>query len=53
MNVLDWSIVFVYSVGMIAMSVYLGRKQASERDYYLGGNKISYWGIGIDRKSVV
>ena len=47
MNVLDWSIVFVYSVGMIAMSVYLGRKQASERDYYLGGNKISYWGIGI------
>ncbi|MFC1679935.1 sodium:solute symporter [Elusimicrobiota bacterium] len=47
MNFLDWSVVLVYVVAMIGMAVYLGRGQKDEKDYYLGGNNVSYWAIGI------
>ena len=47
MNGFDWSIIVVYMAGMIGMAVYLGRSQESEKDYYLGGNDVSYWAIGL------
>jgi SSS family solute:Na+ symporter len=47
MNYLDWLIIVVYGIGMIGMSVYLGKSQGSEKDYYLAGNDLSYWSIGI------
>ncbi len=47
MNGFDWTIIVVYMAGMIGMSVYLGRSQESEKDYYLGGNDVSYWAIGL------
>ena len=47
MNPLDWSVVAVYLMGMIFMSWYLGRNQADMQDYYLGGNDLSWWAIGI------
>ena len=47
MNALDWSVVSIYLVGMIALSWYLGRRQANAKDYYLGGNNLSWWSVGI------
>ena len=46
-NWLDWMIIGVYAVGLIALSVYLGRKQKDKNDYYLGGNEMSFWAIGL------
>lgn len=47
MNQLDWAIMILYLAGMIAMSWWLGRKQTDAEDYYLGGNNLSWWSIGI------
>ncbi|MHC4985817.1 MAG: sodium:solute symporter family protein, partial [Planctomycetota bacterium] len=40
MTPLDWIIVGVYMAGMIVMSVWVGRKQANQRDYYITGNRV-------------
>ncbi len=47
MNSLDWAIMIVYLAGMIVMSWWLGRKQTDSSSYYLGGNNLSWWSIGI------
>ena len=47
MNGFDWIIVVIYILAMIAMSMYLGRKQKTIKDYYVGGNNLSWWSIGI------
>ncbi|MFC1746170.1 sodium:solute symporter [Candidatus Riflebacteria bacterium] len=47
MNVLDWGIVVVYLAGMIYLSFHLGKKQTDMKSYYLGGNNLSWWSIGI------
>lgn len=47
MNSLDWIIMVVYMAGMIGMSWWLGRKQTDAGSYYLGGNNLSWWSIGI------
>jgi len=44
---LDWTIVVAYILAMIGMSVWLSRKQSSVEDYYLGGNNLPWWAIGI------
>jgi len=47
LNNLDWVVVVVYIIAMIGMSLWLGRKQESVEDYYLGGNNLPWWAIGI------
>ncbi|ODS33161.1 MAG: Sodium/glucose cotransporter [Candidatus Scalindua rubra] len=47
MNVFDWSIIIVYLLGMIGLSVFLGRKQSNQEDYYVGGRKLPWWAVGI------
>ena len=47
MNSLDWIIMVIYMIGMIGMSWWLGRKQTDAGSYYLGGNNLSWWSIGI------
>lgn len=47
LNSLDWAVVVVYIVLMIGMSVWLGQKQESVEDYYLGGNNLPWWAIGV------
>ncbi|MEE2758006.1 MAG: sodium:solute symporter [Myxococcota bacterium] len=47
MNSLDWSVVGVYLTAMIGLSWYLGRNQSDAKDYYLGGNNLSWWSVGI------
>jgi SSS family solute:Na+ symporter len=47
MNYLDWTIIILYLTGMISLSVYLGRSQSSQEDYFVGGRKLSWWSVGI------
>ena len=47
MNGIDWAIIAAYLLGMILFSVYLGRNQSDEEDYYVAGRRMSWWAIGI------
>ena len=41
MQILDWLVVWVYLIGLLAMAVYLSRKQGSSDDYFLGNHQLS------------
>jgi SSS family solute:Na+ symporter len=47
MNSLDWIIVALYISGMILTAAYVGRRQKTQEDYYLGGNRMNHWAIGL------
>jgi SSS family solute:Na+ symporter len=47
MAILDWTIVIVYMIFMIGLSVFLGRSQNDQTDYYLGGRNLPWWGVAI------
>ena len=47
MNLFDWIIIVVYLCSMIGLSVYLGRSQSDEEDYFVGGRKLSWWAVGL------
>ena len=38
LTTLDWSVVTVYLVGLVAMSLYLSRRQETAEDYFVAGN---------------
>ena len=45
MTTLDWSVIGLYLAAMLLLAVYLGRKQGSREDYYLGGHKLPGWAL--------
>ena len=47
MAFLDWLLIGLYMVAMIGLSVYLGRGQSNQADYYLGGRDLPWWAVGI------
>lgn len=47
MNWVDWTVVAIYMLGMLAMSAWLGRRQRDARDYYVGGNRIGTFSIAL------
>jgi len=47
MNFIDWTIITVYLLGLVGMSIYLGRGQTSQDDYYVGSRNIPWWAVGI------
>ncbi len=47
MNALDWTIIALYMLGMIALSAYLKRRQVDQEDYYVGGRNLPWWAVGI------
>ena len=47
MTNLDWYILTFYILGIIAMSMAIGRKQKSQEDYYLGGRDIRAWQVSL------
>ncbi len=47
MNPFDWFIIIVYLCAMIGLSIYLGRNQSNEEDYFVGGRKLSWWAVGL------
>lgn len=44
---LDWWVIGIYLVGLIAFSFYLSRKQHSREDYYVGGHNVGPLPIAI------
>jgi SSS family transporter len=47
MNLLDGSIILAYLIGMIGLSVYLGKGQSSEEEYFVGGRNLPWWAVGL------
>lgn len=47
MSPLDWTVVFLYMIGVVAMSLYVGASQVSQEDYYLGSRRIGPWAIAM------
>jgi solute:Na+ symporter, SSS family len=43
----DWVVILIYLVGIIALGVAFGRDQRNTRDYFLGSKNIPWWGIGM------
>jgi len=44
---LDWLVIGIYFAALIIMSIYLGREQEDQEDYYVGGRKLPWWAVGI------
>lgn len=47
MNGLDWTIIGIYIAALVAMSVWLGKGQENDEDYYVGGRDLPWWAVGI------
>lgn len=47
MTGLDWIVLAVYLAGMLAMSVWVGRSQSTNDDYYLAGRRMGAWPIAL------
>ncbi|GJQ59490.1 MAG: sodium transporter [Candidatus Scalindua sp. AMX11] len=47
MNTFDWSVIAFYLIGMIGLSILIGRKQSNQDDYYVGGRNLPWWAVGI------
>lgn len=47
MSTLDWTILALYMLGMIGLSIYLSRGQENQADYYVGGRNLPWWAIGL------
>lgn len=43
----DWIVIFGYLLAMISLGVWFGKDQRNTRDYFLGNQSISWWGIGL------
>jgi SSS family solute:Na+ symporter len=46
-TLMDWFVVGVYAVGMLAIGRYYGRKNETAEDYHLGGRRMSPFAVGL------
>jgi len=44
---LDWLVIVVYALGMLAVGWYYSRRTATTEDYLLGGRKMKPFGVGL------
>ena len=47
LNALDFAVIFAYLVAVTLFGLCFGRKQNSLKDYFLAGNRISWWAISL------
>ncbi len=47
MTLLDWVILALYAVGMMALGWWLGRRQRTREDYYLAGRRLGWFPVGV------
>ncbi|MBL0715683.1 MAG: sodium/solute symporter, partial [Desulfosarcina sp.] len=47
MSLPDWLVITGYIIAMIGLSVYLGRRQTDQEDYFVGGRNLPWWAVGI------
>ncbi len=45
-SVLDWGVIVVYLILMIAIGAWAARGQSGNRDYFLGGRNLPWWAVG-------
>ena len=46
LGVLDWTVVFVYFLGVAGIAWWSGRKQDTSEDYFLAGRNVGWFVIG-------
>lgn len=44
---LDYGVIAVYLVGVAALGIRLGGRQASATDYFLGGGRLPWWAVSL------
>jgi SSS family solute:Na+ symporter len=47
MSLIDWSVIAGYIIAMIGLSVYIGRQQSDQDDYFVGGRNLAWWSVGL------
>ncbi len=43
----DWSVIWLYLLGIIGLGLWFGKDQHNTRDYFLGSRNVPWWGIGL------
>jgi SSS family solute:Na+ symporter len=43
----DWFVISAYMCAMIGLSVWIGRGQSSNEDYFVGGRNLPWWAVGL------
>jgi SSS family solute:Na+ symporter len=47
MNGLDFFVIGFYIAGMIGLSYWIGRRMQTDQDYYIAGNRLPWYAIGL------
>lgn len=47
MTQIDWGVLVLYLAGIVGMAVWIGRRQESQEEYYLGGRKMPAWQVAL------
>ncbi|MEM1110380.1 MAG: sodium:solute symporter [Pseudomonadota bacterium] len=47
LDAIDWLIIALYCVGLLAMAAWLSRRQFDREDYYVGGRDVGPWPVGL------
>jgi solute:Na+ symporter, SSS family len=47
LNVIDWAVIILYLLGMIALGGWFGKDQLNARDYFLGSRNLPWWSVGL------
>lgn len=47
LSTIDWAVIAIYALGMLAVGVYYSRKSKSTAEYLLGGRNMSSWSVGL------
>ncbi len=46
-GVIDWGVLLVYCLMVLAIGIWASKGQASNRDFFLGGRNLSWWVVGF------
>lgn len=44
---IDWAVLAIYFLGMVAVGVYCARRGTTSEDYFLAGGRIPWWAAGL------
>jgi solute:Na+ symporter, SSS family len=47
LTALDYGVIAVYLVGVIAFGIWIGGRQRSTKDYFLGGRNLPWWAVSF------
>lgn len=44
---IDYSIIVLYIIALVAMGFYFSRREKGSDDYFVGGRKVPWWAVGV------